>query len=54
MGLPTADRVRQLEDARAARGGAALAGGLASAPGARTGTLGVFPPFTVLAEVAGS
>jgi triosephosphate isomerase (TIM) len=30
----------------------ALAGALADHPGRRTGTLGVFPPFTALAEVA--
>ena len=30
-----------------------LAGAVAAHPGRRTGTLGVFPPFTVLAEVAG-
>ena len=30
----------------------ALAGALAAHPGRRTSTLGVFPPFTVLAEVA--
>ena len=30
----------------------ALAGAVADHPGARTGTLGVFPPFTVLGEVA--
>ena len=37
MGLPAADRVRQLEDARAARGRLALAGALAEQPGRRTG-----------------
>ena len=55
MALPTADRVRQLEDARAARRGARARrrpGGArrraAPAPSA------IFPPSTVLAEVAGA
>ena len=32
----------------------ALAAAVAGHPGARTGTLGIFPPFTVLAEIAGA
>ena len=53
MALAAADRVRQLEDARAARGGAgARRRRWRSMPGAAPARSGVFPPFTVLAEVA--